>query len=46
MDTDDEIMSAGIAQSFNDLGALKKKIYEHRYVKTLANYEKIMSSER
>ena len=46
MDTDDEVLEAGIRQTQEDLGVLRKRMLMPRYASTLANYEKVIESQR
>ena len=41
LNTDDEVLEAGVRQTFEDLGALNVMIQKPNYVKELHNYEKI-----
>lgn len=41
LNTDDEVLDAGVRQTFEDLGALNVMIQKPNYVKQLHNYEKI-----
>jgi len=49
LDTDDEVLQAGINQSLEDLEEMKLKVYprdgNRKYLSTLQNYEKILEAE-
>lgn len=45
LNTDDEVLEAGVRQTFEDLGALNVMIQKPNFVKQLHNYEKIKNIE-
>ena len=45
LNTDDEVLEAGVRQTYEDLGALQVMIEKPNYVRQLHNYEKIRNVE-